>query len=426
MSPVLSLVLLGVLLFPCSLTLGEEYRCEPCRFDPDMRRSSGDPHEDRYGEGYWRQQDEQCDSRQLLRATWRDGHCEVQNATSAVHWVHLQHPGLFAPPPPQENGEAVIRERYESEHPAWRLQYYQGGSIPEGGVLYSASNGFYKAVSAAWSRHGKLILSPDDIWMAVQAMMSRYIEANHEELRHLFVDHAGKRDLVVLMVSVTPMNWNLFLELAVHEVRKNVNATSLQRLTAEFTTTTMMHRVLNHVAILSHLKSYFRYVAQELCGISAVGYLGSLDDWARLRVSIAGLRYFHLDPSRSQFFESLNNWINRVLVVVDHFIADLHGHPPDLNFWNTVIKESPKHGSGTTDEIHGWIRLFLTNRYDSPLAVASIPSNVFKVPVTVRPQFAPEQEWKLVGGFTGVLYDTRAHSFQPQISIAALVVHTRG
>ena len=49
----------------------------------------------------------------------------------------------------------------------------------------------------AYEQHGDLVLVPDDIWIMISLFASKYIESNAEALRHKFVRHEGKKDLVV-------------------------------------------------------------------------------------------------------------------------------------------------------------------------------------------------------------------------------------
>ncbi len=45
--------------------------------------------------------------------------------------------------------------------------------------------------------HGELVLSPDDVWLAILGSLSKYIDDYAEELRDLIVSHKDKKDLIV-------------------------------------------------------------------------------------------------------------------------------------------------------------------------------------------------------------------------------------
>ena len=44
---------------------------------------------------------------------------------------------------------------------------------------------------------------PDNIWLAISFYLSKYIDANAEKLRHKFVKHEGKKELIVIEYAAT-------------------------------------------------------------------------------------------------------------------------------------------------------------------------------------------------------------------------------
>ena len=49
----------------------------------------------------------------------------------------------------------------------------------------------------AYTQHGDIYLEPDDIWIMISLFVSKYVDQNAEQLRHKFVKHEGKKDLIV-------------------------------------------------------------------------------------------------------------------------------------------------------------------------------------------------------------------------------------
>ena len=45
--------------------------------------------------------------------------------------------------------------------------------------------------------HGDLKITPDDVWMAIMLFFSKYADDNAEALRKAFVNHEGKKQLVI-------------------------------------------------------------------------------------------------------------------------------------------------------------------------------------------------------------------------------------
>ena len=50
--------------------------------------------------------------------------------------------------------------------------YFEGAAVTEDNVLQSVGHGIYTSFMNAWSFHEGIVISPDDIWLAVQG--SRY------------------------------------------------------------------------------------------------------------------------------------------------------------------------------------------------------------------------------------------------------------
>jgi hypothetical protein len=62
---------------------------------------------------------------------------------------------------------------------------------------HSIQPAFYRAFCMAYNSHYDIILSPDDVWMIVCLQFTKYVNANSEAMRELFVSHEGKKKLVV-------------------------------------------------------------------------------------------------------------------------------------------------------------------------------------------------------------------------------------
>ncbi|VUC22521.1 unnamed protein product [Clonostachys rosea] len=65
------------------------------------------------------------------------------------------------------------------------------------------SNGFVHGIIRAFEQDLHLVLRPDDIWLAILVQFNFYVNANAEELRHLFVTHKEKKALAVDMCPIS-------------------------------------------------------------------------------------------------------------------------------------------------------------------------------------------------------------------------------
>ncbi|KAJ7732776.1 hypothetical protein DFH07DRAFT_700551, partial [Mycena maculata] len=90
---------------------------------------------------------------------------------------------------------------------ACRNQFKQAGSVLQCSIggrqsgksdtqfkIIANENGFVNTVMSAYSNHYALI-RPDDVWLAIIAQFSFFVNANAELLRANFVAHERKREL---------------------------------------------------------------------------------------------------------------------------------------------------------------------------------------------------------------------------------------
>ena len=311
--------------------------------------------------------------------------------------------------------------------------HYRSSESSSAGV-YECGHGLYSAFERAWATHGSVLLSPDDVWLAVQLQFCRYMDANAEQLRDLFVEHAGTVELNVLME--VPGQWDTFMQRTMSAIQEQCKASVQADFLPHFSSSTPLSSALQRLAVMNCMQHYFTYRTTTRCGIERVGFLGTLDDWQLLRTYVAGLARFHL--SSSKYFDSLQQWVDAVLQIVDHFIVAYKSadkptssslafwrhsdDQPSLAFWNNVINERREVRSGGSTYIKGWITTFLTGGRDwtRELDVNDIPAHRFNVPVTVD-DYGYVYRVRLLGGFTGVEV-TDGNVYRPQTSLVVVKV----
>jgi hypothetical protein len=64
------------------------------------------------------------------------------------------------------------------------------------------SHGLAAAILHAYNRHQHLCLTPDDVWLTIAQGVSRHINLNAERFRHYFVDHEGKKEILVAVDDI--------------------------------------------------------------------------------------------------------------------------------------------------------------------------------------------------------------------------------
>ncbi|CAF1134795.1 unnamed protein product [Didymodactylos carnosus] len=228
-------------------------------------------------------------------------------------------------------------------------------------VLYTVANGPYtdipsnsvlQAFVTAYNNHEDLILSPDDIWMVICINYALHVNENAEQLRHLFVDHQGKKQLTIREPpGKEECDWTDFFDRIKQEIEKNIKGTIVSTLTSNFSTTGKVEAILSNTCIMDTLQDYFEYDrCMTACGIRDIKFMGTLDDWKLLREKTEQMKAY----SQQIFHEYVDN----LLPVLDEFIQT-YQNKVNLDWWNKVMDIKSTTGSGACTYISGWIlRLF--------------------------------------------------------------------
>jgi hypothetical protein len=362
---------------------------------------------------------------------------------SGVTWVNLQDPGASTHP----RGKADVRDAAvkrivsglqgelrvdDPKHPYTRSTapppqvYYYAGTETDTGDLYASTHGLFDACHHAWAQHASLVLSPDDIWLAIQGIFAEYMSKNAEALRSAFVAHDGQKDLCVSMDD-SPTDWPLFVERVVKQVTAHSKVDMSATFVPAFTSSTPLDVTMKHVAVMNHMKAYFSYSFMLCCGVRRVGLRGEIKDWELLRTYIQGLRAFAIpagDSTKDAYFldesRTYTSWLDDLTTIADQLLATRQGNP-SVEWWNRMVKqEHGQKGSGSATYMQGWLIALISNRpIHTKMDMTDVKSVRFSVPVTHNNNGAIT-EMRILGGFTGSIYDATTDSWTPQRSLAVL------
>ena len=171
----------------------------------------------------------------------------------------------------------------------------KNGYTPLDGGL---TNGLVEAIHISYSYHYPLVLSPDHIWMCIAQGFAAHVNQNAEKLRHLFVEHEGKKTIIVQrddFVKGSPHNpWpEVFSEFSV-QIRSHIGEKTHDLLTPSFTTTGPVEKAAAEIVLMDAFKECFDYSFYTLCGIPQITLEGTVDDWKQLRERALGLAQFDL------------------------------------------------------------------------------------------------------------------------------------
>ncbi|GJJ78992.1 hypothetical protein EMPS_11351 [Entomortierella parvispora] len=212
-------------------------------------------------------------------------------------------------------------------------------------------NGFVDTALCAYNKHHHLVLRPDDIWIAIIAQFNLFVNANAEQLRHLFVAHEGKKELTVVAAGnrYTPNNGDMAVQMG-ELIQKNVVDPSLREwIIPGFTTTTESDTIISSVIMMSTLKKYFSFRFTKMCGLPAVTLLGEKEDWDKILDKIEKLK---------EYGEVTTQWHGLLKPVLTGFVNTFDQPEADStkDFWQKIADH--RSGGSGPSYLSGWITAF--------------------------------------------------------------------
>jgi hypothetical protein len=196
-------------------------------------------------------------------------------------------------------------------------------------------------------------------------------------------------------------------------------------LTADFSTTTPLEKIVSEIVLMESFKEYFSYSMDTMCWIPEIKLTGTLNDWERIREKAAQLEKY-----------DLSWWIPHLLKVLDQFIAIYnteHITEDIYNFWTSIYKYEVGYRVSTTN---GWINVFMPylkngiNNHIQSSALklrdeitgpdpAEYPCGISKVPF-IWNYYDTSFDMEFRGGFIGVSLDETTKTLKPELGWAVL------
>lgn len=227
-------------------------------------------------------------------------------------------------------------------------------SATSGKIMYPyLGNGLLGTIYQSYCDHIPLVLRADDLWLAILLNFGRYTQNHSEEMRDLFVDHLGRKELVVqvkspLMKLTTEEDWESFVDLMSYEIQNNTKTDLVEWMTPNFSTTTKKDKMVAQIAMMSTVSDYFEMKGEMSCGLTEVTLEGCLNDWQMLYNKARELYKFNVPE--------LNAWADLLLPVLNEFIKAYQGEV-DVDFWQRICT-SKRRGSGGQKNFKGWFLVF--------------------------------------------------------------------
>lgn len=219
----------------------------------------------------------------------------------------------------------------------------------EGTVVPDLGNGFVGAAFRAYNQHYNLVINPDDVWIAITTALASEINRHAEQMRHLFVNHEGNKELVIYgNGSILTANYDYLINQISDEINKNTKDDIRCWLECNFSTTTPKIKTISKVVLMGAMKNYFSYKMYLLCGLPKVTLTGSIEDWREIRRRVERLANWNAP--------NLSKWSEVLAYVLDKFVDVFQGKV-DTDFWNGIAHET---GGGSGPRyLQGWILSFI-------------------------------------------------------------------
>ncbi|WP_051964427.1 DUF4419 domain-containing protein [Deinococcus misasensis] len=290
----------------------------------------------------------------------------------------------------------------------------------------SGNHALIEAVHQAFSQHYPLTLSPDILWLTLSQGAALHIQNHAEELRHLFVDHSGKRELTVTISQKTPQGWQHAVQAWTEQIRGHVGDATADVFECSFSTSTEISRTASQIVMMDGFREYFDYTAICICGIPEIHLTGSVEDWVKLKQKVLRLDHW-----------GLSWWTRHLLPLCDQWILTARGRP-NQGFWRNMYKPERFYGP---EKITGWLKLlfpYLQNLQNpdqythknpclegtfqgfatgSTLSPKDVPDGISRVPFKLR-ELHQEQTLQLLAGCLGVTQDSKTLHIEPFIGWA--------
>lgn len=277
---------------------------------------------------------------------------------------------------------------------------------------------FFYGMYQAYADHRPFVLSPDMIWLLISQGFTQHVQAKHEELRHYFVKHQGKMSLIVSSDRVSLNNsntedWETIFPAFNMQIASYTGDSLIDLLTADFSTTSMVEKIVSQITIMKAMESYFEFIVISLvCGIPEITLQGTTEDWQKV-----------LDKTKQLAKYDLRWWTKELEPILEEFIKASKGDI-DTTFWRNMFKYHSSKNYGIPQIIDGWVVTFfpydkdgIRNNLKELNDEKSLPEEIVKVNISyfdekIR-QTIPLELW---AGFVGLKQNKENFALTPKIS----------
>ena len=242
--------------------------------------------------------------------------------------------------------------------------------------------GLFTAILECYNNHWGLKTAPDDWWHTIIRTVAMAIDdhSKQEEVRKYFVNHEGKKKLVVYVDSMSRIDYPEFFRQMTDLIQSNVKVDNyVDTIRSNFSTSTETHRISSEITIMSSMQEYFEYICCFECGIPFVDMEGTEEDWKKLKSKLGDLKKM-LQPIHASIGLT-EEWWTKIDGICDNLIETYRGNG-DKEWWSKIFSSEEEFGSGANTTYDGWFLRDLLNVSGHIGSLRRIPSGLVSVPLT--------------------------------------------
>ena len=161
-------------------------------------------------------------------------------------------------------------------------------------------------------------------------------EADHPSVRPFFVNHEGKKELIVEVDgnSIYGVNYPWFFKQMSGQINENINKPEYTDvMESDFSCSTPVQKVVNHIMLMHSFQKYFEYVMMLGCGIPGVTMMGAEEDWRNMIDKLEKAENI-LQPIEEQL--KLADWFKSCKIVLQNLLETFRGNP-DKDWWSRIM-----------------------------------------------------------------------------------------
>ena len=181
------------------------------------------------------------------------------------------------------------------------------------------TNAFVGMVLRAFAEHQALELEPGHLWLLVLQGLAHHVAANSEAVRHNFVNHEGKKELIVhaddFVLGSRHNDWPRVFGDFVSQIDEHTKAGVVPRMEPAFSTTTPLEVLAGRVAIMDVCQSFFSYTCMTKCGFPRITLKGTRADWQALHDRVEPLLALCEPAFAAMWRPALHSVTSRFLLV---------------------------------------------------------------------------------------------------------------